>query len=99
MDNSLRRIPKSQTFPDELADRIRARAVADRRSLTQEIIYLLEQALADPTDSLETRWQREGALQVEAWSHLAGQWQSERATSEDTEALHQPRSGEQDTVL
>ena len=64
-----------KNLPDELLDRVRARAAADRRSMTQEIVYLLERALAAPDDTLETRQRQEAALQAEAWSRLAGRWQ------------------------
>ena len=82
-----------KNLPDTLVERIRARAVADRRSMTQEVVYLLEQALSDPAHTLATRQQQEAALQVEAWSRLAGQWQSDRTSSEDFDPSAQSQSG------
>lgn len=35
-------------FPDELYDELKQRATRDRRSLAQEVIYLLERGVSDP---------------------------------------------------
>lgn len=35
-------------FPDELHQRLRARAGRDHRSVAQEVIHLLEESLAEP---------------------------------------------------
>lgn len=65
-----------KNLPDVLLSSLREAAEKDRRSLTQEIIHLLDQALqehdrqpAAPRANVET--------QVAAWRKLAGKWQSD----------------------
>lgn len=60
-------------IPGDLMERIRARAEDERRSVTQEIYHLLELAL----DGLDKDPEAEARRQVEAWSQLAGCWQSD----------------------
>lgn len=65
-----------KNLPEVLLSSLRAAAEKDRRSLTQEIIHLLDQALqeherqpAAPRANVEA--------QIAAWRKLAGKWQSD----------------------
>jgi plasmid stability protein len=65
-----------KNIPDPLIERLRERAESDRRSLTQEILFLLEEALKG--GSGRARQESETRDQADAWARLAGRWRSDR---------------------
>jgi plasmid stability protein len=68
--------------PDVLA-RLRRRATEERRSLSQEVIHLLDAALRAPMFS--------AAGQVDAWRSL-GRWKSRRTGKQEIAALYKART-------
>jgi len=63
-----------KNLPDDLLQALREAAARERRSLTQEIIHLLESALqARPKGSTRP----DVDAQVAAWRRLAGKWESD----------------------
>ena len=62
-----------KNLSDELLTELRAAAERDRRSLTQEIIHLLETALRGRPKTVE---EPDVKAQVAAWRKLAGKWES-----------------------
>ena len=82
-----------KNVPDSLLGQLRERAEADRRSLNQEILYLLEEALKEPTvGEAEERARAERLKQAEEWSRLAGLWQSDVPVKEEIEAIYAART-------
>ena len=69
--------------PPELLDRLRRRAKQDRRSLTQEVIHLVELALNDSLLS--------PAAQAERWMRL-GRWKSRHGAKEEIAAIYKART-------
>lgn len=65
-----------KNIPDPLLERLRERAESDRRSLTQEILFLLEEALQRAGG--RARAETEAQAQADAWARLAGRWRSDR---------------------
>lgn len=74
-----------KNIPDPLLERLRERAESDRRSLTQEILFLLEEALRN--GSGRAREETQAEAQADAWARLAGQWRSERDEDEEIEGI------------
>ena len=77
-----------KNVPDKLLKELRKAADGDRRSLSQEILHLLEEALdqrADRTPSAKVQ------AQIEAWRKLAGKWQSDLSPQEEARQLRQSR--------
>ena len=74
-----------KNLPDDLLRALRKAADKDRRSMTQEIIHLLELALG--------RAERSGPrspdvdAQLAAWRKLAGKWQSDEDRSTEAGRL------------
>ncbi len=64
-----------KNLPDGLLRALRKAADKDRRSVTQEIIHLLESALG----TAERRAPRsaDSDAQIAAWRKLAGKWESD----------------------
>jgi plasmid stability protein len=63
-----------KNLPADLLPALREAAAKDRRSLTQEIIHLLEAALQGPLRRGEPR---SVDAQLAAWRSLAGRWESD----------------------
>ena len=78
-----------KSIPDGLLEKLRARASADRRSLTQQILFLLEQALSEhPGDTADGQ----AAAQIAAWQELGGQWVSDRSAEEEIADIYAART-------
>ncbi len=86
-----------KNIPDPLLERLRERAASDRRSLTQEVLHLLEEALARPARSVAS--EDEARSQAHAWSRLAGRWRSDLETAEEIDAILESRTGGRDVEL
>ena len=73
----------------DLLDELREAAERDRRSLTQEIIHLLETSLRGrPT----TAPRPDVKAQVAAWRKLAGKWESDIETTTEAARITKARS-------
>lgn len=86
-----------KNIPDPLLDRLRERAASDRRSLTQEILFLLEEALARPARAAAL--EQEARAQARAWSRLAGRWRSDLDPAEEIEEILASRTRGRDVEL
>lgn len=73
-------------IPEELLERLRELAEHDRRSMTQEVIHLLDQVVTERED--RSRADR----QADAWEKLAGRWESDRSTDEAIEDIYESRT-------
>ena len=80
-----------KNLPDELLSALREAAKKDRRSLTQEIIHLLDRALrgrgertAPPRPDIDA--------QVAAWRKLAGRWESDADHATEAERVMEKRT-------
>lgn len=65
-----------KNLSDDLLRALRAAAERDRRSVTQEIVHLLEVALRSGDRQTSGR-QRDVERQVAAWRKLAAKWESD----------------------
>jgi plasmid stability protein len=79
-------------IPDEVLAGLRARAAADRRSMSKEAIYLLERALSAEVGEKPARLREQARAQVEAWTRLAGRWRSDVDAATEIEAIYSARS-------
>ena len=89
--------PTLKNVPESLLDELRKRASADRRSLNQEAIHLLEQTLIAAEAARQTKeaWQR----QVEAWQRVAGRWRSQQTAAEEIQQIYTARTRGRDVTL
>lgn len=78
-------------MPDHVLGRLQNRAAKDRRSLEQEVVYVLEQALArDRPD--ESGWtQADTEAQYQAWCRL-GVWESDRCAEDEIRDIYSRRT-------
>lgn len=79
-----------KNLPDELLVALREAAERDRRSLTQEIIHLLDTALRGG----ERPTSRTAGVeaQVAAWRKLAGKWESDVDHATESERVMERRT-------
>jgi plasmid stability protein len=80
-----------KNLPDELVSALRSAAEQDRRSLTQEIVHLLDGALrlrseAAPLPTPDVK------AQLEAWRKLAGMWESDVDPAVEADQVMQART-------
>ncbi len=80
--------------PDALLNRLRALAAAERRSLNQQAIVLLEGSL-DAQEGASVRAER----QIAAWRELAGGWVSTESFGDEVAAVMEARSLGRDVDL
>ena len=69
--------------PPELLERLKLRAEEDRRSLTQQVIHLLERALQDELLS--------PTAQAERWLHM-NRWRSGRPARDEIAEIYRART-------
>jgi len=80
-------------IPQDLLERLRRQAAHDKRSMNKEVVHLLDLALSGemaPADAA-TMGRRIDA-QVQAWSRLAGRWESDLETDDEIEQIYAART-------
>jgi len=82
-------------IPDDLMERLRERARAERRSLTQQALVLLEKGLATDVAAAEGHVSE----QVEAWRRLAGGWVSDESAEDEVRSIYDARTPGRDVDL
>jgi plasmid stability protein len=80
-----------KNLPDDLLCALREAAEKDRRSLTQEIIHLLDSALRSRMERPAPRTADMDA-QLAAWRKLAGKWESDVDSATEIERLMERRT-------
>jgi plasmid stability protein len=79
-----------KNLPEGLLRALREAAERDRRSLTQQIIVLLESALRSGEQPAKAS--AEVDAQVAAWRELAGRWISEMDPAQEAEHIVERRT-------
>ena len=79
-----------KNLPDDLLHSLRALAEEERRSLTREIIHLLEAALRGRGEHAPRSSTAEA--QLAAWRKLAGRWESDIGRAAEAEAVMKRRT-------
>lgn len=70
-----------RNIPDDIMDKIRTLSSVERRSINNEILVLLEKALAgNMKETVNAGKIISSDLQAEAWKKLSGQWEDKRST-------------------
>jgi plasmid stability protein len=87
-----------KNLPDDLLRELRAAADHDRRSLNQQVIYLLDRALrAAPQRAAAPR--AEVQAQLAAWRRLSGRWQSDEDRATEAKRIAGRRSAGRKVAL
>lgn len=81
-----------KNIPEYLLDRVRKLAAKDHRSLNKEFLHLIELALRGERVSSADRVREQVKAQTDAWTALAGRWQSDLDKVAETEAIYAARS-------
>lgn len=90
-----------KNIPESLLESLRERAEADRRSLTQEVLHLLESALEHPASGhdADARALRQARNQADAWAALGGRWQSDLEPEAEIDRILSARTRGRDVEL
>ena len=78
-----------KNVPHELIGCLKRRAHQRRRSLTQEVLWLLEEALDMAPPAQDTN---RPTAQVEAWRRLVGRWVSDQPVDTEVDAIYEART-------
>jgi hypothetical protein len=81
-----------KSFPDKLLTRLKKEAEAARRSLTQEVLFRLENSLMKKTVHKSGSEISEINKQTQTWEDLAGKWESSMTLKEEIDALYKART-------
>lgn len=81
-----------KNLPDDLLMRLRARAAADHRSLSREVLHLLDRALSSPDIDRLHEYRTQAEAQIEAWKRIAGRWASTRSPREERAQVYRGRT-------
>lgn len=80
-----------KNVPDKLMDLLREAAEVERRSLSQEALYLIEEGLQRRLGD-GTPLKPHVALQVAAWERIAGRWRSEKPIAGEVKVVLDART-------
>lgn len=81
--------------PDELLERLREIAKSERRSLNQQVVYMLETA----SGHRHLLIHQDKEAQIAAWKKLAGRWESNETVEEEIAAIYAARTMGRDIDL
>ena len=80
-------------FPETLLTRIKEKAVAARRSVTQEVLARLEASLEESVAPQNKHVSySEADQQADAWAALSGKWKSDLSVQEEVRQLYKART-------
>ncbi len=77
-------------LPETLLDQLRKKARLERRSMTQQAIVLLEEALIHQEAANQRVDGRQH--QVNVWREVAGRWTSSQTVDEEVASIYSARS-------
>jgi plasmid stability protein len=81
-----------KNIPESLLDKLRRRADEDRRSLTQEVLYLLEQAVDERPATAPGFAPPAAEAQARAWMRLCGRWRSDLTAADEIRDVYDHRT-------
>jgi len=83
-----------RNIPDSVLDRIKTLSALERRSMNNEILVLLEQAVRSYQGSTDQLTQAPFApeAQIEVWERLVGKWEDERSAEEIIDDIYSNRT-------
>jgi|APDOM4702015248_1054824.scaffolds.fasta_scaffold1129225_1 hypothetical protein len=79
-------------IPDRLLEQLQQKTAAERRSLDQQILHLLEKALVNNAATQDRQLHDEIETQVRAWGALAGKWNTEESAEQETTRIYAART-------
>lgn len=79
-------------FPEALLARLREKAAASRRSVTQEVLARLEASLHQKESEQNSTSYREAERQADSWNAIGGKWRSKLTVQEEIKQLYKART-------
>jgi len=89
-----------RNIPEDVLERIRALSAAERRSLNNEILVILERGTAlEYEEKIRHPKYLSRSTQMELWDQLVGTWKDSRTASEIIEDIYSLRTAGRDVEL
>ena len=79
-------------FPDVLLARLREKATASRRSVTQEVLARLEASVHQAENDHSSSSYPDAERQADAWNAIGGKWRSKLTVQEEIKQLYKART-------
>ena len=76
-----------KNVPESLIDLLRKTALTERRSATQEALFLIEEGLRKRLGEPFSISKAHVAAQIAAWERLAGRWSSDKTVEEEVKGI------------
>ena len=76
-----------KNVPESLLELLRKIALAERRSASQEALFLIEEGLRKRVGEALPIAKLHGAAQTAAWEQLAGRWRSDQTAADEVKAI------------
>lgn len=89
-----------RNIPDDVLARIKALSAAERRSLNNEILIILERGASSELDQrLKARSPLSRSAQIGIWKRLLGAWEDNRSTRQIVDDIYSTRTAGRDVNL
>jgi plasmid stability protein len=89
-----------RNIPEDILERIRALSTAEKRSLNNEILVILERGTnLEYEEKIHQRKFLSKSTQMELWEQLVGTWKDSRTASEIIEDIYSLRTAGRDVEL
>lgn len=89
-----------RNIPEDILERIRALSTAERRSMNNEILVILERGTnLEYEEKMRQHKYLSKSTQMELWEQLVGTWKDSRSASEIIEDIYSLRTGGRNVEL
>jgi len=89
-----------RNIPDDVFERIKALSLAERRSINNELLFIIERGTRSEYDEkLNEKQPVSKSTQLDLWNKILGTWQDSRSSEEIISDIYNHRSPGRDVNL
>ena len=89
-----------RNIPDDVFERIKALSLAERRSINNELLFIIERGTRSEYDEkLNEKQPVSKSTQIDLWNKILGTWQDSRSSEEIISDIYNHRSPGRDVIL
>jgi len=89
-----------RNIPDDVFEKIKALSSAERRSINNELLFIIERGTRSEYDEkLNEKQPVSKSTQIDLWNKILGTWQDSRSSEEIISDIYNHRSPGRDVIL